>query len=76
VLQAATLRAAEVLDRYAEIGSLLPGRRADVVLLEADPLLDIHNLARVRAVFQAGVVARKPSWRRSEQARGMEGGGS
>jgi len=59
-LQAATALAAAVLDPHGGTGSLLPGRRADIVLLEADPLADIANLARVRAVIHNGVLVGQP----------------
>lgn len=51
-LQAATLRPAEFLGRTAELGSIAPGKRADLVLLSADPLADIHNTTKIQAVWQ------------------------
>jgi imidazolonepropionase-like amidohydrolase len=35
-------------------GSLAPGRRADLVLLSADPLTDIHNTTQIQAVWLRG----------------------
>ena len=35
-------------------GLLQPGRRADFVVLAADPLADIRNLRTIEAVWQAG----------------------
>ena len=35
-------------------GLLQPGRRADFVVLSADPLADIRNTRRIEAVWQAG----------------------
>ena len=55
-LQAATLTAAEALDRSESLGTLEAGKLADIVLLEADPLADIHNARRVRTVMKAGHV--------------------
>lgn len=55
-LRAATIIAAEVLRAEAEIGSLKRGRHADLLLLEADPLQDIRNLAAVRGVLKGGEV--------------------
>ena len=48
--------------RYAErelkldgkFGSVVPGNRADLVLLDADPLLDVRNLARRSGVMVRG----------------------
>lgn len=53
-LQAATLRPAEFLGRSHEQGSIAPGRRADLVLLDANPLEDIHNTEKIRAVILNG----------------------
>lgn len=39
---------------WSEIGCLEPGCRADVVLVEADPTLDLANLKRIRSVWLAG----------------------
>ncbi|HET7295459.1 MAG TPA: amidohydrolase family protein [Vicinamibacteria bacterium] len=52
-LHAATRGAAELLGGEKEFGSVAPGLRADLVLLEADPLADVRNLGR-----RAGVVVR------------------
>lgn len=59
-LQSATLRAAEYRGTAAIEGSIMPGRRADLVLLDADPLRDIANLSRVRAVIIGGRVHARP----------------
>ena len=63
-LQAATIQAARALGRESEAGSLQIGRRADIVLLDADPLADIHNTRRVWRTIAAGVVYEPaPLWR-------------
>jgi imidazolonepropionase-like amidohydrolase len=54
-LQAATLRAAEALGMGSELGALEPGRRADFVALDADPLADLQALRRIRRVYKDGV---------------------
>ena len=53
-LQAATLRPAEFLGRSEELGGIAPGKRADLVLLSADPLADIHNTTRIQAMWLRG----------------------
>jgi hypothetical protein len=53
-LQAATSRPAEFLNRATEQGTIAPGQRADLVLLDADPLSDIHNTQKIQAVFLKG----------------------
>ncbi|NKB35344.1 MAG: amidohydrolase family protein [Pseudomonadales bacterium] len=44
VIQAATLNGAELLGMEAEIGSLLPGKKADIVLLEENPVANFKVL--------------------------------
>src|SRR5271168_498709 len=53
-LQAATLRPAEFLARTDDLGLIGPGKRADLVLLSADPLADIHNTTKIQAVWFHG----------------------
>ncbi|WP_148086377.1 amidohydrolase family protein [Micromonospora sp. HM5-17] len=53
-LRAATANAATALGRGAELGTLRPGRRADLALVEGDPLTDITAAAAVRQVMVAG----------------------
>lgn len=51
---AATTGAATLLGLEQEIGSLEPGRRADLVALAGDPLKDIQALKQVRWVMTGG----------------------
>jgi imidazolonepropionase-like amidohydrolase len=53
-LQAATSKPAEFLNRSNEQGTIAPGKRADLVLLDANPLDDIHNTERIHAVILKG----------------------
>ncbi len=55
-LQAATRDAARFLGLGHETGTITPGRSADLVLLDADPLADIGNTRRIHAVVHAGRV--------------------
>ena len=57
VLAASTLGNARALRVDDRIGAVEPGRAADLVLLDADPLLAITATRRIRAVIRAGVVA-------------------
>lgn len=54
VLQAATRVSAEAIGLGDQLGTLAPGRVADLIAVEGDPSEDISALGRVRAVFQAG----------------------
>jgi imidazolonepropionase-like amidohydrolase len=55
---AGTSTNAEVLGWGGETGTLEPGRLADILVVEGDPLADISVLSRperIRAVFKAGI---------------------
>ena len=54
VLRAATIDAARYAGLDGVSGSVTVGKRADLVLLDADPLADIANTSRIRAVFLDG----------------------
>jgi imidazolonepropionase-like amidohydrolase len=56
-LQAATTRAAAALDLSAELGTVEIGKRADLILVEGNPLDDITALARPLAVVKDGMLA-------------------
>jgi hypothetical protein len=56
VLRAATIEAARALRIEGETGSIEPGKCGDLVLLDADPLADIANVARIHSVVRAGVI--------------------
>ena len=42
--------------RLADFGTLEKGKLADLVILDADPLADIHNIRKVRTVMKEGKV--------------------
>ncbi len=56
ILVAATHGGARVMGRAAELGTIEPGKLADLVILDADPLADIQNTARIHRVVKGGVV--------------------
>jgi len=49
-LRTATLNPAKYLHATDSVGSIAPGKLADLVLLNADPLTDIHNTTKIQAV--------------------------
>lgn len=54
-LQVVTRNAARLCGLDDLVGTLEPGKDADLLLLDADPLADEQNLRRVAAVFKSGV---------------------
>jgi imidazolonepropionase-like amidohydrolase len=55
-IQAATTNAADLLGHSKEVGSIKPGKYADVIAVSGDPLLDISVLEYVDFVMKDGVV--------------------
>jgi len=55
-IQTATVNAADHFSMSNEIGSLAPGKAADLVAVKGDPLKDVTELQRVTSVIKGGVV--------------------
>ena len=55
-LEAATIAPARFLGATDSLGTVAVGKRADLVMLDANPLTDIRNVARVRTVVVRGRV--------------------
>ena len=53
-LQSATLNVAKFLGKTESMGTVAPGKAADLVLLDANPLEDIGNTKRIHAVVLRG----------------------
>ncbi len=58
-IQSATSAAADLIGRSSQFGSIKPGKYADVVAVEGDPLKDISILENVQFVMKDGVVYRQ-----------------
>jgi imidazolonepropionase-like amidohydrolase len=58
-LRTATLNPARVLDMTDSLGTVEVGKLADLVLLDADPLADIRNTQKIRAVIANGRLYRR-----------------
>jgi len=56
VLRAATVNGARWLGREAEFGTIQPGRRADLLLVDGNPLQNIRDARKVSAVIKEGRV--------------------
>ncbi len=55
-IRAATVDAATLLDRVTTIGSIEPGKDADIIAVAVSPLNDVTELERIRFVMRRGVV--------------------
>jgi hypothetical protein len=58
VLRMATRNGAEALGLLGESGTVEAGKRADLLVLDADPLRDIRNTRRIRYVVLSGRIFR------------------
>jgi imidazolonepropionase-like amidohydrolase len=56
VLRIATLDAARVMKRDKELGTVAPGKLADLVLVDGDPASRIQDIRRVVLTVKDGVV--------------------
>lgn len=57
-IQSATIRAAELLGREADLGAIAPGRFADLVAVSGDPVDNIRLLEKVDHVMKGGAIVR------------------
>jgi imidazolonepropionase-like amidohydrolase len=62
-LRAATLSAARAVGMPGDIGALAPGRLADIIGVDGNPLQDLRTLQRVTFVMKEGKVFTRPERR-------------
>jgi imidazolonepropionase-like amidohydrolase len=55
-LLSATRYVAEAYGKGGELGTLEPGKRADLLILDADPLADVRNYRRITEVMKDGAL--------------------
>lgn len=55
-LQAATVNNARSLKQVDHLGTIAPGKLADLVILTADPTVDIRNTRKIERVIRGGQV--------------------
>lgn len=55
-IQSATIRAAELLGKQAELGTIAPGYYADLIAIKGDPRTDIRLLENVAHVIKGGTL--------------------
>ena len=56
ILQMATLGAARAMKQDSKVGTIAPGRRADLIVVDGDPLADVRAIRAVVSTMRAGVV--------------------
>ena len=57
-IQAATIDGAKYLGLDNILGSITPGKLADMIVLDADPRDDLHNTAKIHMVIHNGEIRR------------------
>jgi len=56
IITASTLNGAKVLDKENEFGTVTAGKKANLILLDANPAEDIENLSKINLVINRGIV--------------------
>ncbi len=57
-IQAATVNAADLLGWSDRVGTLEPGKFADIIAVEGDPVANVHTLENVQFVMKGGAVVK------------------
>ena len=60
-ISAATRVNAQIIGKGRELGSIEPGKTADIIVVDGNPLFDITALSHVEVVVKNGVVYKGPS---------------
>ena len=55
-IQTATINASDLLDWSAKVGTIEPGKWADIIAVDGDPLKDVTTLEQVKFVMKGGEV--------------------
>jgi imidazolonepropionase-like amidohydrolase len=56
ILQASTLNGAKVLDKEKEFGTITEGKKANLILLDANPIENLDHLTKIYRVINKGVI--------------------
>jgi imidazolonepropionase-like amidohydrolase len=59
-IQTGTINAADLMGWSDKVGTIAPGKWADVIAVEGDPLKDVRILQHVKFVMKGGVVLKEP----------------
>jgi imidazolonepropionase-like amidohydrolase len=71
-LQMATINAAQVLKHTEEWGSITPGKYADVIAVDGDPLQDMKVMSKVGFVMKSGVIYKNQGSAAPFRAMGLD----
>ena len=66
-LYTATLRNAQLAGIGDKTGSIEPGKEADLIVTDGNPLIDLTTLRNVRMVMARGRLIREPKVKRKEE---------
>ena len=66
-LYTATLRNAEILGLDKQIGSVEVGKKADLLVVNDDPLKDLHALGKAKLVMVDGNLIKNPKFKRDKK---------
>jgi len=69
-LETATINPVHFLGVEKDLGTIEKGKVANLVLLDADPLVNIHNTAKISVVFLSGKEFDRPAL--DEMSKGAE----
>ncbi len=58
-IQSATISAADLIGKLSELGSITPGKKADLIAVSGDPLKDVTVLEKVQFVMKDGKVIKQ-----------------
>jgi imidazolonepropionase-like amidohydrolase len=56
IIQASTINGAKILDKENEFGSIKIGKKANLILLDANPIDTIENITKIYRVINRGIV--------------------
>jgi imidazolonepropionase-like amidohydrolase len=57
-IQTATINASDLLGWSAKVGTIEPGKWADIIAVDGDPLKDVTTLEQVKFVMKGGAVVK------------------
>ena len=56
ILQASTINGAKILNKESEFGSVAIGKKANLILLDSNPVEDLENITKINRVINKGKV--------------------